>query len=181
MAEQWKPISQIPGYESLTNYEININGDLRNIGKGHGIRTGAILKWSINNGGYYYTKLRVDGKQKNIMKHCLIAMLYIPNPQNLPFVDHKNGLRLDNSIDNLRWVTRSQNNQNSVGCGRTGHKCIFDTDGDYPYWYVQVMLNGEKVAYKSFKKLDGEITPPDEVIKYRDEMLLLHNGEFARI
>lgn len=169
MAEQWKPISEIPGYESLTNYELNIVGDLRNR------KTGYIRKWSVN--VYYYTKL----KKIYVSKHRLIALLYIPNPQNLPVVDHADDNPLNDSIENLRWVTSSQNNCNRRGYGRTGHKCIFDTDGDYPYWYVQITLNGEKVAYKSFKKSDGEIHPPDEVIRYRDEMIRLHHKDFARI
>ena len=52
----------------------------------------------------------IDGKFKK--KHRLIAFQWIPNPDNLPQVDHKNGIPSDNHISNLRWVTNQQNSKN---------------------------------------------------------------------
>jgi hypothetical protein len=55
--------------------------------------------------GYIQLKLN----SKSFRKHRLIALQFIPNPENLPEIDHKNGIRSDYHISNLRWVTRSEN------------------------------------------------------------------------
>jgi hypothetical protein len=58
-----------------------------------------------NRNGY----LRVGINRKNYSVHRLVAEKYIPNPFNKPFVNHKNGLKSDNRIDNLEWVTQEEN------------------------------------------------------------------------
>ena len=71
-------------------------------------RTGKILKESIKDNGYYYVHLN----RMRYVKHRLIAKQFIPNPNNLPCVDHINHNRIDNHISNLRWVSSSDNNKN---------------------------------------------------------------------
>lgn len=56
-----------------------------------------------------YAKLRIDGKKYRI--HRLVAEIFIPNPDNKPFVDHIDGDRYNNRADNLRWVTSTENNR----------------------------------------------------------------------
>lgn len=72
---------------------------------------GYILKESITNKGYYRVKLNGDAYQK----HRIVALQFIENPENLPFVDHKNKIKTDNRIENLRWVSCSENNKNRSG------------------------------------------------------------------
>ena len=68
-----------------------------------------IIAESINNtNGYVQCKL--NGKQR--YKHRIIAQQFIPNPENKPFIDHINRIRTDNRINNLRWVSVSENNSN---------------------------------------------------------------------
>ncbi len=69
------------------------------------------LKTAINN-DYLIVKLTNNKQQKTKKLHRLIAEHYIPNPNNKPFVDHKNRDRKDNRIENLRWVSSSENNLN---------------------------------------------------------------------
>ena len=83
-----------------TNYQVNILGEVRNK------KTGKILKNYLSN-GYYCVDL---GKQYNI--HRLIALQFIPNPENLSDVDHIDGNKINNSIENLRWTSHQQNNMN---------------------------------------------------------------------
>ncbi|KAI5528533.1 His-Me finger endonucleases family [Trichomonas vaginalis G3] len=66
-----------------------------------------LSEWEQNNG---YARMRIGGKR--YLKHVVIATHFIPNPNNLPFVDHINRIRNDNRLENLRWVTRSENNKN---------------------------------------------------------------------
>ena len=62
----------------------------------------------ICRGGYY--QIRLDNKTKYV--HRIVAETFIPNPDNKPFIDHINRIRTDNRVENLRWVTSKENNNN---------------------------------------------------------------------
>ena len=86
------------------NYEINVNYP-------HAIRkksNGKIVNETINKDEYIVVSL--NGRTK--LKHRLIAQQWIPNPDDLPQIDHKNRDKTDNRIKNLRWVTHSENQLN---------------------------------------------------------------------
>ena len=72
-----------------------------------------VNEW-IENNGYCRLHLIINGKQKKFQKHVLIAKQFIPNddPENKKYVDHLNHNRIDNRIDNLRWVSASTNGLN---------------------------------------------------------------------
>jgi hypothetical protein len=91
---------------NFSRYTITKDGVIRNL-KGH------IM--SQHNNGYMETKLMrdSDNKRTTCQIHRLVASTYIPNPNNLPQVNHKNGDRMDNRIDNLEWITRKGNIQHS--------------------------------------------------------------------
>ena len=94
-------------WETLKNhedYEINVNYPYQ-IRKKSNRR---IVSESDNGKGYNRCKLN----NKDFLKHRLIAEQFIPNPDNLPFIDHINRIRTDNRIENLRWISRSENNKN---------------------------------------------------------------------
>lgn len=58
---------------------------------------------------YYAVKLWVNGKVNHDFTHRLVASTFIPNPDNKPFVNHKDGNKLNNHVSNLEWVTRQEN------------------------------------------------------------------------
>ena len=63
-----------------------------------------LCKW-IDNVGYYQVCFRIDGKKKYVRVHRLIAETLLPNKDNLSMVNHKDGNKLNNSLDNLEWCT----------------------------------------------------------------------------
>jgi hypothetical protein len=75
-------------------------------------KTNRFLKPCLNEGGYLVVGLYKNKKQKMFRIHRLIALHYIPNPNNLPMIDHINRVRDDNRIENLRWATNSENMRN---------------------------------------------------------------------
>jgi hypothetical protein len=103
----WKVIYNFP------NYEISTNGNIRTKeycdSRGH-IRQSKQLKKQINNVGYEYVILSNDiEKHKTLTVHRLVARTFIPNPENKEEVNHIDGNKLNNCVDNLEWVTTSEN------------------------------------------------------------------------
>lgn len=96
MQEEWRPIK---GYEK---YKISNKGEVENI------KTGRILKKDASR-KYYEVVLSSNGKTKKYAIHRLVATHFIPNPENKPQVNHKDGNKLNNNVSNLEWVTRSEN------------------------------------------------------------------------
>lgn len=77
--------------------------------------TGRFLKKSLSKGtGYYVVNVILDGCRRPEYIHRLVAKAYIPNPLNLPEVNHKDANKLNNSVDNLEWCTGEYNLQHSA-------------------------------------------------------------------
>ena len=112
----WKKIKQ------CENYSINENGEIRND------ITGKLKRPYINKAnGYLTVDLWKDNKPFKVTVHRLLAEAFIPNPEGKLTVDHKDGDRLNNNLENLRWATYSEQNSrfNSIGvrsqCIRVTH------------------------------------------------------------
>lgn len=95
----------IPGFEGL--YEATYDGRIWSCKSQKFLKPTEISKTSH----YWRVSLRKDGKTHNILVHKLIAMTFIPNPLNLETVDHKDFDIHNNSVDNLRWMSRSDNSK----------------------------------------------------------------------
>lgn len=105
---------EVQGYEGL--YVIYEDGTIKSL------LTGKILR-AYDHGGYRRVALRrkrEDGsyEQKQHLVHRLLAQAFIPNPDNLPEIDHKDGNRANNAISNLRWCTTKENINNPVTIAR---------------------------------------------------------------
>tara|TARA_B100000676_G_scaffold93168_1_gene92945 strand:- start:2718 stop:3314 length:597 start_codon:yes stop_codon:yes gene_type:complete len=157
MKEIWKDVVDFEGYYEVSNkgnVRLNKNVLKKRDGRGCSHKVGknlALRKSSVNIGphGNKYTYchiiLRNGKKQKDEYIHRMVAKAFIPNPNNKPFVDHVNGDRSNNCVENLRWCTRSENGanrkkQNKRKTGQTSSK----------YKGVQ-RLKGEDHANKPWK------------------------------
>ena len=116
MQEIWKDIE---GYESY--YQVSNLGRIKSLKCWAGylyVDRVKILKNILSKRGYYVVRLFKNKKGKNFYVHTLVAKTFIPNPYNKKYVDHINTNRLDNKVDNLKWVTMTENNNNKI----TKHK-----------------------------------------------------------
>lgn len=97
------------------NYFVSDNGDVYT--RPRRGQNGGKLKQRLNNNGYSYVELRINKKKKKGLIHRLVAMAFLDNPDNKPCVNHKDGNKQNNSIENLEWCTYSENMKHAVSLG----------------------------------------------------------------
>ena len=121
MNEIWK---QIEGYEGL--YEVSNLGKVKRLPITLHSRfyKEKLLTISYNPGtGYYFVSLRKNEHNKNYSLHRLVAMTFIANPDNLPEVNHKDGKKSNNCVDNLEWCTSKENIEHAIRSGLVKNQC----------------------------------------------------------
>ena len=138
----WKTLSLNP------NYRISDDGRLYNI------KTHRELQGYLDKDGYRCFTTRLDGRNVTYKAHRLVAMEYIPNPNNYPQVNHKNLNKSDNRVDNLEWVTHQQNIEH------WRQQQEFATSVNLPIAYRESKLNKGKQVVCQYT-LDGK-----EVARY---------------
>ena len=100
----------------MTEYTININGDVYSY-KGYKTdKPRKLIPVKMDN-GYYKVNLMINGKEKLYSIHRLVASAFIPNPENKPEVNHKNGDKSANLIYNLEWSTSKENIDHAIMTG----------------------------------------------------------------
>lgn len=110
--EEWKDIKGCEG-----RYQVSNEGRIKSIKKikncGSHI-TESILKDRIMPNGYNQVCLTLGGKHFYFYAHRLVAETFIDNPDDKKEIDHINGIRHDNRVENLQWVTKSENMNNPI-------------------------------------------------------------------
>ena len=117
--EIWK---DIPGYEGY--YQVSTLGNIKALQKKYYICNSSlvykdekIMKQKTNR-GYKIIELNKNGKSKRFQVHRLVALTFIPNIENKPYIDHIDGCRINNKLENLRWVTHKENMNNPITINR---------------------------------------------------------------
>ena len=124
--EVWKSVE---GYEGL--YEVSNTGKIKSIkrpritkGGGITIVPERILKPKTNKFGYCTVALSKNAKHKFYMVHRLVAFAFVPNPEGKPEINHKDGNKLNNSVQNLEWCTSQENKRHAYENGLCGGEHI---------------------------------------------------------
>ena len=119
--EIWKSYPYIAGIEVSTLGRVRTIDRVVSSEKGTQFVKGRILKPQDNGTGYLRVDVSIDGKRVKKLVHRLIAQAFIPNPEELPQINHKDSDPTNNNISNLEWCTASYNRryQEKYGVSRT--------------------------------------------------------------
>ena len=140
MQEEYR---KIKGYE---NYSVSNFGVVRNDKKGR------IFQQSFSTHGYKRVKLN---DRKYHATHRLIAIAFIPNPENKPFIDHIDNDRANNSINNLRWVSREENSYNtSISKSNTSGVKGINWCKKYNKWEAKIQHKGKTYFLGHFTDIE---------------------------
>ena len=152
----------IKGYEGL--YQISTKGNVKSLERLVSTKGGALRKVSeklrentFDKDGYHRIALHKEGKRSMKFVHRLVAIGFIENPDNLPQVNHKDGVKSNNCVDNLEWVTEKENaihsydilgnkaaNRESNGSAKLTEEAVQDIRSNYIKYKTPSKLFADK-------------------------------------
>lgn len=172
--EVWKPVK---GYEGL--YEVSNLGNLRSVdryvmhGDHYCFLKGKPRKTLPHSKGYLSIQLSKNSEDKKYLVHRLVAEAFIPNPSNLPCIDHINTVKDDNRVENLRWCTNKENMNNPLTIDHVNiksrskevHEKMLATKRknqcygcEIPVYYID--KDGSKISFKSMSEAQRQTNIP---------------------
>jgi hypothetical protein len=168
-----KSIIQHPIY---SDYGADSNGNVYSLKNGVNKLTYPISKNGYVSMGLFLGKVNGKRKYKWYLQHRFIAEVFIPNLQNKGYVNHKNGIKSDNRVENLEWVTRVENMRHAydvLGCkaafGENSGKCIL-TEDLVKYIRQNCLPRGENgnITHKKMAEMLGvSISAIQSVVSYK--------------
>lgn len=179
--EIWKDVLNFEG-----RYQVSNHGRIRSIVTNHGKPQEKIKNVRIRSATcqYLYVQMFVLDKPYHEAVHRVVAKAFIPNPENKPMVNHKDGVKLNNNASNLEWVTCSENFQHAFATGLMNGQHTADRQRGQKYgntskyhnvswdttrekWKATLKDKGKMVFQKRF---DCEIEAAQHVNKMLDEL-----------
>ncbi len=161
--EEWRSIN------SYINYQVS------NVGRVRNSKTGRILKPKLGSNGYFTVGLSKNGGVKTHMIHQLVAREFLENPNGKPCIDHIDGNKTNNSLENLRLCSYSQNNRNRNK--RENASSIYKGvcwDRSLGKWKAQIQINSRRESL-------GLFTNEKEAAQAYDEKAKELFKEFAKL
>lgn len=142
--EIWKDVL---GYEGL--YQVSNLGNVKSLNYNHTKKT-KLLKLSKDTHGYYIVPLCKNKKRRNMLVHRLVAIAFIPNPNNYPCVNHKKEFEINNNaVENLEWCTIAYNNMYGTHSKRVTES---------RKWYRHSEETKEKIRQKAIGRKHSKAT-----------------------
>lgn len=163
-------IKDIPNFP---NYQISENGEVYNKISGHEI------KQQLSTNGYLQVPITNKNNERTTVRiHRTLGLVFIPNPNNKKLIDHIDRNKTNNSVDNLRWATDSENQinrkiqtRNKSGITGVCMKTKKVDGGVYKYWFGHLKKDGKNYE-KNFPYTDEG---KEQAIKWRQEMEKIHH------
>lgn len=147
MMEEWRAV---PGYEGL--YEVSNIGNVRNV------RRNTLLRLQKTNNGYIQVWLYKNGISTGLKVHRLVAQAFLPNPDNLPMINHKDEDRTNNRVENLEWCDAKYNNTYGTRQDKVRDTAIKNgswsglSKEEYDKWYYEKNKEKKREYYEKNKE-----------------------------
>lgn len=167
MEEIWKDIEEFETHYQISNFG-NVRSKDRFIKNNNVfiLKKGINRKQSYDSRGYLHITLQKPGLYKTIKIHILVARHFIPNPENKRTVNHKNGIKTDNRVENLEWNTDLENMTHACKNGYfdTNKKIVFqyDLQGNFIREWASTMdiqrfygFHNSKISYACLKQKEN--------------------------
>lgn len=150
--EEWLPVV---GFEGI--YDVSDHGRVKRVKLSRRSKPGHILKGSMTVSGYPQVGLSVNGKRTSYKTHRLVAMAFIPFAQDDLEVNHKDCNKTNNNVDNLEWVSRSENMKHAanifgVNCGE---RCVKSKLTEKKVIEIRQLYNTGEYSYRRLAKIYG--------------------------
>ena len=115
--EVWKDIKGFEGFQVSTEGKVRSVDRYINGKYGMQLRKGKEIKQWVSNSGYLTVSLNIAKKKTNLMVHRLVAETFLQQPEGKGYVNHIDGNKVNNTVANLEWVTRSENQKHAYRMG----------------------------------------------------------------
>lgn len=152
--------------EEYPKYKIYRNGVVQKLDN-------KIIKLSINNNYICLSLININDRKSSVRLHRLLALAFIPNPDNKPIVDHIDNNTLNYKLKNLRWATSAENNRNQsiIGYNKTGFIGVYKSREKF---IVCIMVDKKKIHVCGIKSAE-------EAAELYDKYALKYHKEFAKL
>ena len=147
MMEEWRAV---PGYEGL--YEVSNIGNVRNV------RRNTLLRLQKTKYGYIQVWLYKNGISTGLKVHRLVAQAFLPNPDNLPMINHKDEDKTNNRVENLEWCDAKYNNTYGTRQDKVRDTAIKNgswsglSKEEYDKWYYEKNKEKKREYYEKNKE-----------------------------
>lgn len=181
MEEIWKTIVH---EGTITTYKVSNRGAVMN-------KFGKLMTLSKNKNGYSVCSLYINGKKKNPYVHRLVMIAFVENPDNLDIVNHIDGNKTNNYLENLEWMTQSDNAKHSYAINKNqkgNHREIIQYDGPDKKNIIATFASVNEAAEKLNRErttisrdLSGVLKNPFHLAYAKEKMNILDKEDFEPI
>ena len=152
--EVWKPLANYRGYSVSSLGRVKSDARKMSNGTGTHISKDKILKPNVLRKEYLQVDLHIDGKRHPRQVHRLVAEAFISNDEHYPQVNHKNGIKNNNRVENLEWCNNSMNVRHAYANGLMRRS---EASGREKKKVVLTDKNGESVVFGSYAELKNHL------------------------